>query len=97
MAIRNTNVPLNLVTFVQRNNPAANWCHRSQPEAATNNRAIPVPRGRLLGGSSSINGLVFVRGQALDFDTWAQLGNRGWSYEDVLPTFKRMESYLSSI
>jgi choline dehydrogenase len=52
-----------------------------------------VPRGKLLGGSSSINGMVFVRGQAQDFDTWAQMGNRGWSYTEVLPFFKRMESY----
>ena len=52
-----------------------------------------MPRGKLLGGSSSINGMVFVRGQARDFDTWAQMGNRGWSYNDVLPIFKRMESY----
>ena len=52
-----------------------------------------MPRGRLLGGSSAINGLAFVRGQAQDFDTWAQLGNQGWSYSDVLPFFKRMESY----
>ena len=52
-----------------------------------------MPRGKLLGGSSAINGMAFVRGQAQDFDTWAQMGNRGWSYDDVLPFFKRMESY----
>jgi choline dehydrogenase len=52
-----------------------------------------VPRGKMLGGSSSINGLAFVRGQAQDFDTWAQMGNQGWSYDEVLPFFKRMESY----
>lgn len=75
------------------NNPAANWCYSSEPEENTNNRAIPVPRGRLLGGSSSINGMVFVRGQSHDYDMWAQLGNRGWSYADVLPIFKSMESY----
>ena len=75
------------------NNPAANWLYASEPEANTNGRRLPVPRGRLLGGSSSINGKVFVRGQAQDFDTWAQMGNRGWSYNDVLPFFKRMESY----
>ncbi|MDA1099746.1 MAG: GMC family oxidoreductase N-terminal domain-containing protein [Proteobacteria bacterium] len=74
-------------------NPAANWCYAAEPEPSTSGRRIPVPRGRLLGGSSSINGLVFVRGQAQDFDTWAQLGNRGWSYADVLPFFKRLESY----
>ena len=75
------------------NNPAANWLYSSEPEANTNGRRLPVPRGRILGGSSSINGLAFVRGQAQDFDTWAQMGNRGWSYRDVLPFFRRMESY----
>ena len=52
-----------------------------------------MPRGKLLGGSSSINGMVFVRGQAQDYDTWAQLGNRGWSYREVLPIFRDMESF----
>ncbi|MDX2155194.1 MAG: GMC family oxidoreductase N-terminal domain-containing protein [Hyphomicrobiaceae bacterium] len=74
-------------------NPAANWLYSSEPEPNTNGRRLPVPRGRILGGSSAINGLAFVRGQAQDFDTWAQMGNRGWSYRDVLPFFKRMESY----
>ncbi|MGI9479074.1 MAG: GMC family oxidoreductase [Hyphomicrobiaceae bacterium] len=74
-------------------NPAVNWCYTSEPEASTNGRRLPVPRGRMLGGSSSINGCAFVRGQAQDFDTWAQMGNRGWSFNDVLPFFKRMESY----
>jgi choline dehydrogenase len=74
-------------------NPAANWCYAAEPEANTNGRKLPVPRGRMLGGSSAINGNAFVRGQAQDFDTWAQMGNRGWSYRDVLPFFKRMESY----
>ena len=74
-------------------NPAANWCYSAEPEEGTGNRRIDVPRGRLLGGSSSINGMVFVRGQPQDFDTWGQLGNRGWSYEGVLPFFKKMESY----
>ncbi len=74
-------------------NPAANWLYSSEPEPNTNGRRLPVPRGRILGGSSSINGLAFVRGQAQDFDTWAQMGNRGWSHRDVLPFFKRMESY----
>ncbi|MEZ5815809.1 MAG: GMC family oxidoreductase N-terminal domain-containing protein [Hyphomicrobiaceae bacterium] len=74
-------------------NPAANWLYSAEPEPSTNGRRLPVPRGRILGGSSSINGLAFVRGQAQDFDTWAQMGNRGWSYREVLPFFKRMESY----
>ena len=74
-------------------NPTVNWLYSSEPEPSTNGRRIPVPRGKLLGGSSAINGLAFVRGQAQDFDTWAQMGNQGWAYEDVLPFFKRMESY----
>ena len=74
-------------------NPSANWLYSSEPEPNTNGRKLPVPRGKLLGGSSAINGMAFVRGQAQDFDTWAQMGNHGWSYDDVLPFFKRMESY----
>ena len=74
-------------------NPTANWLYASEPEPSTNGRSLAVPRGKLLGGSSAINGMAFVRGQAQDFDTWAQMGNVGWSYEDVLPFFKRMESY----
>ncbi|MBL8699188.1 MAG: GMC family oxidoreductase N-terminal domain-containing protein [Alphaproteobacteria bacterium] len=73
--------------------PTANWRFRSTPEPGTANREIPVPRGKLLGGSSAINGLVYVRGQPLDFDTWAQFGNRGWSWDDVLPVFRRMEAF----
>ena len=74
-------------------NPKANWRYRSEPQENAKGRSIYVPRGKMLGGSSSINGTAFVRGQAQDFDTWAQLGNRGWSYREVLPFFKRMESY----
>ena len=84
-------IPIGFAELI--NNPAANWCYAAEPEASTNGRKLPVPRGRILGGSSSINGLVFVRGQARDYDTWAQMGNRGWSYSDVLPFFKRLESY----
>jgi choline dehydrogenase len=74
-------------------NPAANWRYESEPEPGTANRAIPVPRGKVLGGSSAINGLVWVRGQPLDYDTWAQRGARGWSWQDVAPLFTRIESY----
>lgn len=74
-------------------NPAANWLYSSEPDDGTGQRRIPVPRGKLLGGSSSINGMVFVRGQSNDYDTWAQLGNRGWSYREVLPIFRDMESF----
>jgi choline dehydrogenase len=74
-------------------NPAANWRYQSDPEPGTAHRAIPVPRGKLLGGSSAINGLVWVRGQALDYDTWAQMGARGWSWQEVAPLFSRIENY----
>ena len=84
-------LPASFALFID--NPMVNWRYRSEPEESTSNRAMPVPRGKLLGGSSSINGLVFVRGQKLDYDTWAQMGNTGWSYDDVLPFFKKMENY----
>jgi choline dehydrogenase len=84
-------IPVGMARLIK--NPAANWLYSSEPEANTNGRRLPVPRGKLLGGSSAINGMVFVRGQAQDFDTWAQMGNQGWSYEDVLPFFRRMEAY----
>ena len=69
-------------------------CYQSEPEPGTANRTIPVPRGKLLGGSSSINGLVWVRGQPLDYDTWAQMGCRGWSWHDVAPLFTRIENFV---
>jgi len=72
--------------------PAINWLFETSPDAKTGNRAIPVPRGKVLGGSSSINGMVYVRGQAADYDTWGQMGCRGWSYADILPYFKRSEN-----
>jgi choline dehydrogenase len=84
-------IPVGMARLIT--NPAANWLYSSEPEANTNGRRLPVPRGKLLGGSSAINGMAFVRGQAQDFDTWAQMGNQGWSYEDVLPFFRRMEAY----
>ncbi len=74
-------------------NPAVNWNYSSEPEAGTAGRRIHWPRGRVLGGSSSINGMLYVRGNRADFDTWAQMGCRGWSYEDVLPLFRRSECY----
>jgi choline dehydrogenase len=72
-------------------NPKVNWLYKSEPEPDLDNRAIIQPRGKVLGGSSSINGLLYVRGQAADFDHWRQLGNAGWSFEDVLPYFRRAE------
>ena len=72
-------------------NPNVNWLFKSEPSWGTDGRVIDIPRGKTLGGSSSINGMVFNRGQNLDFDTWAQKGNRGWSYSDLLPYFKKYE------
>ena len=69
------------------------WGFKAEADPGTNGRAIPYPRGRVLGGSSSINGLIYIRGQPEDFDYWAQLGNRGWGWEDVLPYFKRAENW----
>ncbi|MBL6454037.1 GMC family oxidoreductase N-terminal domain-containing protein [Belnapia sp. T6] len=86
-----THVPIGYARMIT--NPAVNWLYSSEPEPTTNGRRLPVPRGRMLGGSSALNGLAFVRGQAQDFDSWAQMGNPGWSYADVLPFFKRMERY----
>ncbi|HET7490921.1 MAG TPA: GMC family oxidoreductase N-terminal domain-containing protein [Bradyrhizobium sp.] len=68
-----------------------NWAYQQEVGPWTGGRSIYAPRGKTLGGSSSINGHIFNRGQRLDFDTWAQMGNRGWSYSDVLPHFKRLE------
>ena len=69
-----------------------NWLYSSEPEPELNNRQIIQPRGKVLGGSSSINGLLYVRGQAEDFDHWRQLGNAGWSFDDVLPYFRKAEN-----
>ena len=84
-------VPISFARFINR--PGVNWLYASEPEANTGGRNIPVPRGKMLGGSSAINGMVWVRGQRQDYDHWAQLGNRGWSWHDVLPVFKGIESY----
>ena len=74
--------------------PSVNWLYHMEPSQWTGGRRILAPRGKTLGGSSSINGHVYNRGQRMDFDTWAQLGNRGWGYADVLPYFRRMERRL---
>jgi len=86
-----TPLPISFGLLIDR--PGPNWRFFSEPEETTANRKIPVPRGKLLGGSSAINGQVWVRGQHLDYDTWGQLGNRGWSWSAVGPIFKRMENY----
>ncbi len=72
-------------------NPKNNWGYQTEPEPGLDNRQITWPRGKVLGGSGSINGLVFLRGAPTDFDEWEKLGAKGWSYKDVLPYFKRSE------
>jgi len=71
--------------------PSVNWCYETEPDPGAANRRVFWPRGKVLGGSSSINGMVYIRGQAEDFDHWRQLGNHGWSSVDVLPYFRRAE------
>ena len=79
--------------FKTMGNPATDWCYRTEPDPGLNGRAIKWPRGRVLGGSSSINGLLYVRGQPQDFDHWRQLGNVGWAWDDVMPLFRRSETW----
>jgi choline dehydrogenase len=77
-------------------NPKVNWLYTSEPSEWTGGRRIAAPRGKTLGGSSSINGHIYNRGQRLDFDGWAQRGNRGWGYADVLPYFRRTEQRIAT-
>lgn len=79
--------------FRTMGNPGTDWRYVTKPDPGIAGRSIPWPRGRVLGGSSSINGLLYVRGQKEDYDGWAQLGCAGWTWEEVLPYFKRSESW----
>jgi choline dehydrogenase len=72
-------------------NPRYNWCYSTEPDPGVNGRKIFWPRGKTLGGSSAINGLLYVRGQPWDYDRWRQMGNEGWGWDDVLPLFKATE------
>ena len=76
-----------------RANPLVNWNYYTEPQPGTGDRALHWPRGRVLGGTSSINGMLYVRGNPADYDGWAQMGCRGWSYAEVLPFFKQSERY----
>ncbi|WP_179380956.1 GMC family oxidoreductase [Jannaschia marina] len=78
--------------FKTIHNPSVDWCYKTEPDPGLNGRSIEWPRGKVLGGSSSLNGLLYVRGQPQDYDRWAQMGNRGWAWDDVLPLFKRAEN-----
>ncbi len=83
-------VPAALIRAI--GNPAYDWCHRAEPDASRGGKVDFWPGGRVLGGSSAINGMLFVRGHPADFDAWAEAGNVGWSFQDVLPYFRRLES-----
>jgi choline dehydrogenase len=76
-------------------NPRTDWCLKTDKEAGLNGRSIGYPRGRVLGGCSSINGMIYMRGQAADYDAWRDLGNPGWGWADVLPFFKRSEDHFA--
>jgi choline dehydrogenase len=78
-------------------NPRVNWLYSSEPSEWTGGRRIAAPRGKTLGGSSSINGHIYNRGQRMDFDGWAQRGNHGWGYADVLPYFRRSEQRIADV
>jgi choline dehydrogenase len=76
-------------------NPRTDWCFKTEAEAGLNGRALSYPRGKVLGGSSSINGMIYMRGQSRDYDEWAAQGNKGWGWQDVLPIFKRSENHYA--
>ena len=78
--------------FKTIHNPKVDWCYKTEPDPGLNGRSIEWPRGKVLGGSSSLNGLLYVRGQPQDYDRWRQMGNTGWGWDDVLPLFKRSET-----
>lgn len=75
------------------NNPRTDWCFTTESESGLNGRALAYPRGKVLGGCSSINGMIYMRGQARDYDQWRQLGNTGWGWDDVLPYFRKSEDH----
>ena len=78
--------------FKTMHNPSVDWCYRTEPDPGLNGRSIDWPRGKVLGGSSSLNGLLYVRGQPEDYERWRQMGNAGWGWDDVLPLFTRAEN-----
>lgn len=86
------NIPVGYLYTI--NNPRTDWCYTIEPDPGLNGRTIGYARGKVLGGCSSINAMIYMRGQRADYDHWAELGNRGWSWDEVLPVFKRSEDYV---
>ena len=74
-------------------NPRTDWMMKTAPEPGLNGRSLAYPRGKVLGGCSSVNGMIYMRGQAADYDHWRQLGNPGWGWDDVLPWFRKSEDH----
>lgn len=85
------NIPVGYLYTIS--NPRTDWCYKIEPDPGLNGRTINYARGKVLGGCSSINAMIYMRGQKSDYDHWAELGNRDWSWDDVLPVFKRSEDY----
>ncbi|MCC3306393.1 GMC family oxidoreductase [Sneathiella sp. HT1-7] len=77
-------------------NPKTDWCYKTEPEEGLNGRSLAYPRGKVLGGCSSINGMIYMRGQARDYDIWRQQGNIGWGWDDLLPYFKKSEHHYGA-
>jgi choline dehydrogenase len=76
-------------------NPRTDWCFKTEPQPGLDGRSLSYPRGKVLGGCSSINGMIYMRGQAADYDHWAALGNPGWAWKDVLPLFRKSENHYA--
>ncbi|GMQ90292.1 MAG: GMC family oxidoreductase N-terminal domain-containing protein [Gammaproteobacteria bacterium] len=85
------NIPIGYLYTI--NNPRTDWCYKTEAEPGLNGRALNYARGKVLGGCSSINAMIYMRGQKSDYDHWASLGNSGWSWEEILPYFTRVEDY----
>ena len=76
-------------------NPRSDWMFQTEKEPGLNGRSLNYPRGKVIGGSSAINGMISMRGQAQDYDHWRQLGLTGWGWDDVRPVFKRLDNHFS--
>ena len=85
-------IPLGFAFLLGKN--SNNWGFETEPEPELNNRRLKLPQGKMLGGTSSMNGMVYIRGQREDYDAWAAAGCPAWSYNQVLPYFKRSENYV---